>query len=252
MCCSRVLTEKKGVKKGELLDNLLLSGKEKSGWVLEELQTGRVRESGSLYLCDRLPTTCLQTCPEETINKSALHSNHTWDWITNNDNILTNTTGVRIVIKRPWWDISVKYQRFLGKSFGLQTQHHRAFVIHKKSSEHHVHVRWILTSDAKQSRMTQIKQWSPNRKQHLHWHDAVHLQPDLCHVYVKPQHYWSTVFTSPSTLSLRLTGRRKMEKTFRRVAFYTQLPHQKLSNAKSVSTSRTLEVISTEANSLYL
>lgn len=65
----------------DILDILLLSRKEKSRWVLDEPKTRRVKRVG-VCTCDRLPTTCLQKCPEETINKTELHPNDTSKLIT--------------------------------------------------------------------------------------------------------------------------------------------------------------------------
>lgn len=100
--------------------------------------------------------------------------------------------------------------------------------------------------------VTQIKQWSNNRKQHLDWavHGTCAAWPLACLFKLKLRLYLS-LYTK-----LCLSGESCREQTawqFKDWAvFWTQPPHQKLSNVKPVSTSRTLEVILSEAKSLYL
>lgn len=97
-------------KNGEILDILLLSRKEKSRWLLEELKTGRVKRVG-VCTCDRLPTTCLQTCPEETINKTILHAKEL-------DSASSQVKGrsnhdVGLEWECPCWDISANINNSL-------------------------------------------------------------------------------------------------------------------------------------------
>lgn len=100
--------------------------------------------------------------------------------------------------------------------------------------------------------VTQIKQWSNNRKQHLDRavHGTCAAWPLACLFKLKLRLYLS-LYTK-----LCLSGESCREQTawqFKDWAvFWTRPPHQKLSNVKPVSTSRTLEVILSEAKSLYL
>ncbi len=64
-----------------------LVGRRKAGGCWKSWRRGGLRRVG-VCTCDRLPTTCLQTCPEETINKNCTPFKcHLKAGFTNNDNI---------------------------------------------------------------------------------------------------------------------------------------------------------------------
>lgn len=126
----------------------------------------------------------------------------------------------------------------------------------RKPSEHHIHVQYNHTRDAKQSVrttwVTQIKQWGHNRKQHL---DRVvrgtcAAWPLAC--LFKPKHRLYLSLYTKLCLSVESCREQTAWQFKGWAVFWTRPPHQKLSNVKPVSTSRTLEVILTEAKSLYL